>query len=96
MLSYATVIHGTSFEVLFRLLGNLKVPNLLVLRDYDKNVFGAFFSEGWKRKELFYGTGETFLFTFKTTQELTRYKWTEQNNYFLLTNGESGICIGAG
>lgn len=95
-LSYATTKHGTCFDVLFRLVGNLETPNLLVIRDYEKNVFGAYFNEGWKRRKLFYGTGETFLFTFKKGETLTKYSWTHQNNFFLLTNGECGICIGSG
>lgn len=95
-LVYANMTHGTCFEVLFRLVGDFDYPNLLVIKDWKGNVFGAYFNEGWKRKKLFYGAGETFLYTFKNTNDLTVYSWTKRNNYFLLTNGECGICIGAG
>lgn len=93
---YANMTHGTCFEVLFRLVGDYDFPNLLVIKDWKGNVFGAYFNEGWKRRKLFYGAGETFLFTFRTGNELQVYSWTKKNNYFLLTNGEAGICIGAG
>lgn len=95
-LIYATMTHGTCFEVLFRLAGDYDYPNLLVIKDWKGNVFGAYFNEGWKRKKLFYGAGETFLYTFKTGDDLKVFSWTKRNNYFLLTNGENGICIGAG
>lgn len=95
-LIYATMKHGSCFEVLFRLIGEYDYPNILVIRDWDGNVFGAYFNEGWKRRKLFYGAGETFLFTFKTTEEIKVFSWTRKNNYFMLTNGENGICVGAG
>ena len=95
-LIYATMKHGSCFEVLFRLLGDFDYPNILVVRDWKGNIFGAYFNEGWKRKKLFYGAGESFLYTFKTTEDIKVYSWTKKNNYFLLTNGEMGICVGAG
>ncbi len=40
-------------------------PTILVIQDKNKCVFGAFVSEQWKCSTHFYGTGESFLFTFK-------------------------------
>jgi len=95
-LMYATMKHGTCFEVLFKLVGDYDFPNLLVIKDWKGNVFGAYFNEGWKRNKLFYGAGETFLYTFKKEDDLQVFSWTKKNDYFLVTNGDSGICIGTG
>ncbi len=40
-------------------------PTILIVQDHNKNVFGAFVSEQWQPCGRFYGTGESFLFTFK-------------------------------
>ena len=95
-LIYATMKDGSCFEVLFRLIGEYDYPNILVIKDWKGNIFGAYFNEGWKRKRLFYGAGETFLYTFKTTENIKVFSWTRKNNYFMLTNGENGICVGTG
>lgn len=38
---------------------------LLVVKDINGFVFGGFCAETWKSSTKFYGTGESFLFTFK-------------------------------
>jgi hypothetical protein len=42
-----------------------KAPCVLVIKDYDGYVFGAYCSDYLEVKHKFYGNGETFLFTFK-------------------------------
>ena len=55
--------------------------------------FGALLSHSLKISDHFYGTGETFLFTFYPTFEC--FPWTGENIFFIKGNIDS-ISIGAG
>ena len=55
-------------------------PNIIVMRDFDNYIFGVFCSDPLKQNQLFYGSGETFLFTFKDTIEISPFKWTNKYN----------------
>jgi hypothetical protein len=37
---------------------------IIVIQDSQGNVFGAYASAPWKKGKYFYGTGESFLFSF--------------------------------
>uniref|UniRef100_A0A2R8MB33 Oxidation resistance protein 1 n=1 Tax=Callithrix jacchus TaxID=9483 RepID=A0A2R8MB33_CALJA len=63
-LVYGTGKHGTSLKTLYRTMTGLDTPVLMVIKDSDGQVFGALASEPFKVSDGFYGTGETFVFTF--------------------------------
>ncbi|XP_072269340.1 oxidation resistance protein 1 [Pyxicephalus adspersus] len=63
-LVYSTAKHGMSLKTLYRTMMGLDTPVLLVIKDSDAQIFGALASEPFKVSDCFYGTGETFLFTF--------------------------------
>jgi hypothetical protein len=56
-------------------------------------IFGALISCALRMSENFYGTGETFLFTFYP--EFQFFPWTGDNLFFVKGNADS-ILIGAG
>jgi len=64
-LAFTTSTMGYSLPSLYRSLSGYDGPVLLIVKDKDRNVFGAFSSCSLKPSESFYGTGETYLFTFK-------------------------------
>lgn len=55
--------------------------------------FGALLSTILQMSDHFYGTGETFLFTFYP--EFACFPWTGENLFFIKGNSES-ISLGAG
>ncbi|KAJ6663082.1 hypothetical protein lerEdw1_010675 [Lerista edwardsae] len=80
-LVYSTAKHGMSLKTLYRTMLGLDTPVLMVIKDSDGQIFGALASEPFKVSDGFYGTGETFLFTF--CPEFEVFKWTGDNMFFI-------------
>lgn len=84
---------GFSLKSLYRSLSKYEGPVLLIIKDAENVVLGAFCSCSLQPSESFYGTGETYLFTFKN--KFQRFQWTGENLYFIKGNTTS-LVIGAG
>lgn len=93
VLIYSTDLHGFSLKTLYRDMANYDSPVLLVVRSTRNQVFGALISCPLKVSDHFYGTGESFLFSFYPTFRI--FRWTGENNFFVKGNQES-LAIGAG
>uniref|UniRef100_A0A6G1SCX8 Oxidation resistance protein 1 n=1 Tax=Aceria tosichella TaxID=561515 RepID=A0A6G1SCX8_9ACAR len=98
-LAFTTTTMGFSLKSLYRALSRYEGPVLLIIKDNEGTVFGAFSSCNLRPSESFYGTGETYLFTFKHQQQqqstLKRYPWTGDNLYFI-KGGTDSLAFGAG
>ncbi|XP_012722819.2 nuclear receptor coactivator 7 isoform X1 [Fundulus heteroclitus] len=92
-LAYSTEKHGSSLKTLYRNLADVDSPVLLVLKDMDQQIFGAFSTHPFRVSEHFYGTGETFLYSF--CPEIKVYRWTGENSYFVKGNTDS-LQMGGG
>uniref|UniRef100_UPI0037E80421 nuclear receptor coactivator 7 n=1 Tax=Semicossyphus pulcher TaxID=241346 RepID=UPI0037E80421 len=92
-LAYSTVRHGTSLKTLYRSLADVDSPVLLVVKDMDNQIFGAFSTHPFRVSEHCYGTGETFLYSF--CPEIKVYRWTGENSYFVKGNIDS-LQMGGG
>ncbi|XP_048085620.1 oxidation resistance protein 1b isoform X3 [Alosa alosa] len=92
-LAFGTTKHGMSIKTLYRIMQGLDSPVLLVIKDSDGQVFGALASEPFKVSDGFYGTGETFLFTFCPDFEV--FKWTGDNMFFMKGDMDS-LAFGGG
>lgn len=92
-LVYSTAKHGMSLKTLYRTMLGLDTPVLLVIKDSDAQVFGALASEPFKISDCFYGTGETFLFTF--CPDFQVFKWTGDNMFFIKGDMDS-LAFGGG
>lgn len=92
-LAYSTVKHGTSLKTLYRSLADVDSPVLLVIKDMDNQIFGAFSTHPFRVSEYCYGTGETFLYSF--CPEIKVYRWTGENSYFVKGNTDS-LQMGGG
>ncbi|XP_073532125.1 nuclear receptor coactivator 7 isoform X3 [Phyllobates terribilis] len=92
-LVYSTQQHGTSLKTLYRNLSSLDSPVLLVIKDMDNQVFGAYATHPFRLSDHYYGTGETFLFTFNP--DFKAFKWSGENSYFI--NGDTtSLELGGG
>ncbi|XP_062321125.1 oxidation resistance protein 1a isoform X1 [Osmerus eperlanus] len=92
-LAFGTSKHGMSIKSLYRAMQGQDTPVLMVIKDSDGQVFGALASEPFKVSEGFYGTGETFLFSFSPEFEV--YKWTGDNMFFMKGDMDS-LAFGGG
>ncbi|XP_067304161.1 LOW QUALITY PROTEIN: oxidation resistance protein 1a [Pseudorasbora parva] len=92
-LAFSTSKHGMSIKTLYRTMQDQESPMLMVIKDSDGQLFGALASEPFKVSEGFYGTGETFLFTFYP--EFEAYKWTGDNLFFIKGDMDS-LAFGGG
>ncbi|XP_043294956.1 nuclear receptor coactivator 7 isoform X4 [Cervus canadensis] len=92
-LAYSTLEHGTSLKTLYRKSAALDSPVLLVIKDMDNQIFGAYATHPFKFSDHYYGTGETFLYTFSPHFKV--FKWSGENSYFI--NGDiSSLELGGG
>ncbi|XP_034553794.1 oxidation resistance protein 1a isoform X2 [Notolabrus celidotus] len=92
-LAFGTTKHGMSIKTLYRAMQGQDTPVLMVIKDSDGQVFGALASEPFKISDGFYGTGETFLFTFNPEFEV--FKWTGDNMFFIKGDMDS-LAFGGG
>ncbi|XP_046769962.1 nuclear receptor coactivator 7 isoform X6 [Gallus gallus] len=92
-LAYSTLEHGTSLKTLYRKSASLDSPVLLVIKDMDNQIFGAYATHPFRFSDHYYGTGETFLYTFSPNFKV--FKWSGENTYFI--NGDmTSLELGGG
>ncbi|CAA2976669.1 Hypothetical predicted protein, partial [Olea europaea subsp. europaea] len=91
-LAFTTTTMGFSLKSLYRSLSRYEGPVLLIIKDNEGSVFGAFSSCSLRPSESFYGTGETYLFTFKQPkQSITSSSATETS-----TTTTNAAAVGGG
>ncbi|XP_060609280.2 nuclear receptor coactivator 7 isoform X7 [Anolis sagrei] len=92
-LVYSTQEHGTSLKTLYRKSASLDSPVLLVVKDMDNQIFGAYGTHPFRLSDHYYGTGETLLYTFNPLFKV--FKWSGENTYFI--NGDvTSLELGGG
>ena len=70
-LAFTTSTMGFSLKSLYRSLSKYEGPVLLIIKDNERTVFGTFSSCNLRPSDSFYGTGETYLFTFRSPSSST-------------------------
>ncbi|KAG8178062.1 hypothetical protein JTE90_026015 [Oedothorax gibbosus] len=86
-LIYGTTVHGFSLKTMYRAMTNYDCPVLILVVNRNDAIFGAFLSSPLKMSDHFYGTGESFLFTFYP--EFKVFRWSGENDYFIKGNTDS-------
>ncbi|KAM3575936.1 hypothetical protein VYU27_002121 [Nannochloropsis oceanica] len=94
-LLYTLKKHGAAMHSIFERCKGYQY-SLLCLMDTDGVVFGGMASEEWRdRKDRYFGSGESFLFSFKGDR-FAKYTWTRANSYFMLASHGIGLAMGGG
>lgn len=68
-LLYCPARDGTSLKTFFY-KNNLKFPSIIVMEDSKGWVFGGYFATQWSLSRDFYGTGQSFVFTYEVPHTL--------------------------
>jgi hypothetical protein len=67
--------------------------SILLIKDDEGNVFGAYASDVFYPSSTFCGSPDSFLFTFYKEDKIHVYKSTEINNHYMYCDNEQ-ICFG--
>ena len=89
-LIYSMREHGVSLDTLYSKCEKKK-PLIMIVQAHDKTRFGAFLSQGLYKSGSFYGSAESFVFTFHPL--LAVYKSSGKNNYYTIAS-DHDISIG--
>lgn len=92
-LVYSPSEHGPALRTMYRNACNFGAT-LLIVQDTTHTVLGGFISEPWRVTKRFYGTGESFVFTFKGGV-LRAFHPTLLNECYIISDLQS-IRFGAG
>jgi hypothetical protein len=93
---FSTLKHGENLPLFYEIAQkNKSSPNILIVKDTNDNVFGAFNVEQWAIHQDYFGTGESFLFSFKKDKPFEAYFWSGKNNFIQFANDDA-IGIGGG
>lgn len=80
-LLYRMSEHGVSMNTFYTKLSS-EPASLVIMEDEQGYKFGAMAHEPWERGSSFYGTSESFVFTFKNGLEISYWEATGQSDLF--------------
>mmetsp|Transcript_58811 Transcript_58811/g.80263 ORF Transcript_58811/g.80263 Transcript_58811/m.80263 type:complete len:340 (+) Transcript_58811:70-1089(+) len=100
-LLYSTTQHGAQMGTFYH-RARKEQRSLMIIQTLDREIFGGFTTTSWHPHPKYFGTGESFLFTFRrfatahTTSTSIRYfPWTAINNFVMMSTDEY-IAMGGG
>lgn len=86
---FATDTDGISLNTFYKNMYD-HTATIMIIQDSNGYKFGCFASWDWETKKHFYGTGESFLFTFHNSEEDLKYfKWTGKNDNIQYSDRDS-------
>jgi hypothetical protein len=94
-LIYSLDQHGASLNTLYEQCKQTTGPCLLVIRDNQQRIFGAYLTDTIHHNSSYYGAGECFLWTQDEQNHIQIYRWTMKNDYMIYSN-QSFIAVGGG
>ena len=84
---------GTALKSLYNKCEGIK-NSILVIKDTEQNIFGAFASDIIYPSSTYTGTLDSFLFTFYKDEKIHIYKATQINDNYMYCDNEQ-ICFGS-
>eukprot|EP01017_Pseudomicrothorax_dubius_P046749 TRINITY_DN8281_c0_g1_i2.p1 TRINITY_DN8281_c0_g1~~TRINITY_DN8281_c0_g1_i2.p1 ORF type:complete len:188 (-),score=28.62 TRINITY_DN8281_c0_g1_i2:4-567(-) len=92
-LAYSRSRSGTSLSLLYRNLRDTREA-VLIIKDSERHVFGAFCPEPLAARMEYFGSGETFLYSFGSGETVDTFHWTTKNPFFIYADAD-GFGFGA-
>lgn len=78
---YSSAEMGFSYSILLSHCQG-QFPTLIVVMDSAHYVFGGFAASAWELNKTYFGTGDSFLYSFGDSEELQVYRPTYFNEYY--------------
>eukprot|EP00347_Sterkiella_histriomuscorum_P022138 403331548 len=85
---------GVSMQTFYTQLRN-RDNTLVLVKDENDRVFGAYCCEEWRIKSGFYGRGESFVFYFDDEEDIKVFSYTGKNERIQYSD-ETSLMIGGG
>ena len=93
-LHFSISVDGSSLKSFYNRCYDRKINNsLLVVKDSENNIFGAYVSEMLQPTNKFAGTAECFLFTFYKENKIYVFNSTKKNEHYIYCDSYQ-ICFG--
>jgi hypothetical protein len=89
---YSMSVDGCALKTFYNKCQDIN-NSILIIKDDDDNIFGAYASECFEPSRDFCGTGECFLFTFYKGNKIHVFNSTGINRNFMYCDDEQ-ICFG--
>ena len=89
---FSLTIDGSSLRTFYDKCQEVN-NSILVVKDEEGNIFGAYASESFEPTKNFMGTGECFLFSFFKGNKIHVFNSTGINRFFMYCDDEQ-ICFG--
>jgi hypothetical protein len=80
-LLYRMSLHGVSMNTFFTRLSG-EPATLVLLEDENGWKFGAMAHADWEKRTQFYGSSETFVFTFRNGETVQYWEATGKNDMY--------------
>lgn len=92
---FSSKTSGASFSTLLQKI-SYQGPTLVVMKDEDGYIFGAYADQDWEQGPKFYGTDRSFLFTIRPTFRIYRPNEGINSNFQYLDSGTKTLPNGIG
>lgn len=90
---FSVDVDGISLKTFYKNMHE-HTATILLIQDTNGWRFGGYAAHDWEVNKHFYGTGESFLFTFKDSDEqMENYKWAGVNDNIQYSDDKS-IALG--
>ena len=89
---FSLSVDGSALKSFYKKCEGIK-NSILVIKDDEGNVFGAYASDVFYPSSTFCGTPDSFLFTFYKEDKIHVYKATEVNGNYMYCDNEQ-VCFG--
>ena len=90
--AFSISVDGSALKSFYKKCEGVK-SSILVIKDDQGNVFGAYASDVLYPTSTFVGSPDTFLFTFHKEDKIHIYKATEANDHYIYCDNEQ-VCFG--
>ena len=89
---FSISLDGSALKSFYKKCEGIK-NSILVIKDDEGNIFGAYASDVFYPSSVFYGSPDCFLFTFYKEDKIHVFKATEANDHYMYCDNQR-ICFG--